>query len=113
MIWIVHRDKKIKDFIMKMLYADDETRDQSKTICEHLSNEDKEHIADGDTIYGSLYMSELFAIDANINYLNVTPPRGKRLDYILWEYKKVIHTEEQEGECSVVMIGSHDVEIKE
>lgn len=113
MIWIVHRDKKIKDFISKLLYGDDSTKDESKTICDYLSHEDKLHIQDGDKIYGSLYMSELFALNANVRYYNITPPKGQRKNHIVWEYKVVKHTEEQEGESSVTQIGSYDVEISE
>ena len=106
MIHIAHKDRRIREFC-KDIVAD---VDESKTITDKLSLADLRRVKDGDTVYGSLFMSEIFLPDAEFTYINIIPPRPpKQKDWKGWEYR----TCKVEGNKAIVLIEEKTYEIKE
>ena len=87
MIWVIHKDRRIKDFVADLLDNDESTRNESKTFAAYFSAGDKERIKDGDSIYGSLFLSSLFSLKVNFHYVNIVPPKNKDMGWIAWRYE--------------------------
>ena len=112
MIWVITKDRKVKNFIGNYLASNDETKDMSKTYCEYISYDDKERIEDGDVIYGSLHMGEVFSINADIEYFNVIVPKRERKEWLLWHYRMI---RRQEGTdtpiiATIALLGKEECE---
>ena len=106
MIYIAHKDRRIREFCKDIVAGIDE----SKTITDKLSLMDLKRVNDGDTVYGSLFMSEILLPDAEFTYINIIPPRPpKQKDWKGWEYK----TCKVDGNKAIVLIDENIYDIKE
>ena len=105
MIYIANKSYRIMEFCKSIVAESDESR----TITDKLSLNDFRRIKDGDTLYGSAFMSELFLPDADFMYINVVPPRSRDKDWKGFRYqiKKV------DGHKAIIFLDSEIYEIKE
>ena len=82
MTWVVHRDSGVRDFCFQLA----EGAEDNLCLLEEFTMSGMDRVKDGDTIYGTLNMSQLFYIKANFSYVNVVAPKHGKNVWKAWSY---------------------------
>lgn len=100
MIYVIHTDSRVRDFVADML--DTNKVEGNRTMLDSASIYDIKRIKDGDTVYGTLQMSQLLLPDVSFTYYNIVPPKQGKDTWKAWKYKVVGFKYEEDAEDSTI-----------
>ena len=112
MIWIVHTDSRVQDFVADLL----EDQEGSKTFVDNLTMNNLKRIKDGDSVYGTLQISQMLMATSDFSYFNIVPPKPDKSNWKAWHYE-VRHFDEDtasndipEAKAAIFEVGNEEYE---
>ena len=115
MTYVVHQDHRVRDFVSEML----KDSEGDRTFTDYLSSKDIKRLKDGDQVYGTLQVSQMFSCEANIEYYNIVPPKQERKIWKVWHYtirryaSSLPSTDVPEAQAAIFLIDNDEFEVED
>ena len=109
MTWVVHRDSSVRDFCFQLV----EGKDSNICMIEEFTLSGMDRVKNGDSIYGTLNMSQLFYIQASFNYVNIVAPKHGKNVWKSWWYFVDHNINKALGEAAIFLKGNETYEVQD